>query len=59
MKSDNRNKKSDNHVTRPFIVACRLSEDEKQEFDKLMKNSDLSISETIRYAVKEALNNVL
>jgi len=52
-------KNVDNKEKRSNVLAFRLTNHEKQELDEFMKVLGFKTpSETIRYAIKEALNNV-
>ena len=56
---DNNDNKQSIPEKRNIVIACKLTNTEKKEFNKLMKSSGFKTpSETIRYAIKEALNNV-
>lgn len=44
---------------RPNVIACKLSDKEKQEFNQLVSLLGVETpSEAIRHIIKEALNNV-
>jgi hypothetical protein len=57
--SNNKDKKLNKKETRPNVIACKLSDKEKADFNQLVNLLEVETpSEAIRYIIKETLNNV-